>query len=63
MTTIQYREQEWEVKPGMTIRDAILKVGLDPLKVLAIREGKLIHENTYLAPEDVIRLISVVSGG
>lgn len=63
MVKILYRDREWEVRAGMTVRDAILKVGLNPLAVLALREGKLIHENTILREGDVITLISVVSGG
>lgn len=63
MVKIIYRDKEWEVKAGMTVRDAILKVGLNPLAVLALREGKLIHENTILREGDVIKLVSVVSGG
>lgn len=63
MVKILYRDREWEVRAGMTVRDAILKVGLNPLAVLALRAGKLIHENTVLREGDVITLISVVSGG
>jgi sulfur carrier protein ThiS len=47
----------------MTVRDAILKVGLDPEAVLALRDGLLINEETILADDDVIRLVAVVSGG
>ena len=47
----------------MAIRDAILKVGLDPQSILALREGKLINEETITRENDVIKLISVVSGG
>ncbi|MGQ9458531.1 MAG: MoaD/ThiS family protein [Anaerolineae bacterium] len=63
MVKILYRDRAWEVRAGMTVRDAILKVGLNPLAVLALREGKLIHENTILREGDVITLIGVVSGG
>lgn len=58
-----YRDQEWEVRPGMTVRDAILKVGLDPESVLAVRDGQLINEETIVREDDEIKLISVISGG
>ena len=58
-----FRDKEWEVRAGMTVRDAILKVGLDPLAVLSVRDGKLINEATILRQGDVIRLVAVISGG
>jgi sulfur carrier protein ThiS len=47
----------------MTVRAAIEKVGLDPYNVLALREKKLINDQTILEPNDEIRLVNVVSGG
>jgi len=60
---IRYRKEEWEVASGMTIRAAIEKVGLDPLNVLALRDKKLVNDQTILEPEDEIRLVNVISGG
>jgi sulfur carrier protein ThiS len=60
---ITYRKQEWEVASGMTVRAAIEKAGLDPYAVLALRDGKLINDQTILQPDDNIRLVNVVSGG
>jgi len=66
-----FRDKEWEVRAGMTVRDAILKVGLDPQAVLPVRDGAapshvrsgLINEATILRQGDVIRLVAVISGG
>lgn len=63
MVKLIHRNQEWEVKAGMTIRDAILKAGLNPEAVLAVRDGQLINEDTRIQNGDVIKLIAVVSGG
>jgi len=63
MVKLVHRKQEWEVKKGMTVRDAILKVGLNPEAVLAVRDGQLINEDTKVQEGDVIKLIAVVSGG
>jgi len=60
---IVYRDKRWELKDGMTVRDAILKVGLDVEAVLAVRDGQLINEETITRDGDVIKLIAVVSGG
>ncbi len=63
MVKLIHRNQEWEVKAGMTVRDAILKVGLNPEAVLAVRDGQLINEDTKIQDGDVIKLVAVVSGG
>ncbi len=60
---IIYRDMEWDVRAGMTVRDAIIKVGLEPDEMLAIRNGELINEETLLAENDVVKLIGVISGG
>ncbi|MDY7039327.1 MAG: MoaD/ThiS family protein [Chloroflexota bacterium] len=63
MVQLVYRGKVWEVRPGMTVRDAILKTGLKPYAVLPVRDGKLINEETIARDGDEIKLISVVSGG
>ncbi len=63
MVKVIFREQEWDLRAGMTVRDAILKVGLDPQAVLAVRDGKLINEAMILQDDDTVKLIAVISGG
>ncbi|MBN1399198.1 MAG: MoaD/ThiS family protein [Anaerolineae bacterium] len=58
-----YRDREWEVKSGMTVRSAIEQAGLDPYNVLALRNKKLINDQTIIGPNDEIRLVNVISGG
>jgi len=60
---IRYRKDEWEVPSGMTVRSAIEKVGLDPYSVLALKDKKLVNDQTILEPGDEIRLVNVISGG
>jgi sulfur carrier protein ThiS len=60
---IKYRKQEWEIDSGMTVRAAIEKIGLDPGGVLALREKRLINDQTIIQPDDEIRLVNVISGG
>ena len=61
--TISYHDKEWQVKSGSTLRAAIEKLGLDPYAVLALREKKLINDQTLIEPDDEIRLVNVISGG
>jgi sulfur carrier protein ThiS len=63
MVRVVYRDKTWEVKAGSTVRDLILKVGLNPEAVLAVREGRLISEAVLTEEGDTIKLVAVVSGG
>ena len=63
MIKITYRNKQWDLSGGMTVRDAILKCGLNPEQVLAVRNGKLINEATILQNGEEIKLIAVISGG
>ncbi len=58
-----YRDKTWELRGGMTVRDAIRKVGVDPEAVLALRNGVLVNEETILEDDDELKLVAVVSGG
>jgi len=57
------RGKEHEVRPGMVLSHALEKIGVNPESVLATRDGELIPEDEILNPGDVIKLVSVISGG
>ncbi|MGD8473141.1 MAG: MoaD/ThiS family protein [Anaerolineae bacterium] len=63
MVTVIYRDKTWEVKPGSTVRHIMGKAGLNPESILAVRDGKLINEETITQNGDTIKLVTVVSGG
>ena len=63
MPRLVFRDKEWEVATNTTVRDAVIKGGLNPETVLATRDGKLITEDVHLKAEDVIKLVAVISGG
>ncbi len=60
---IKHRDKEWELEGRMTVRRAVEKVGLIPETVLAVRDGRLLTEDTVLEADDEIKLVSVISGG
>lgn len=60
---IKYRDKDYEVNAGMTVRDAIKKVGLQPEAVLAVSDGRLITDDTILQVGMKVKLVAVVSGG
>ena len=63
MVKVFYRESQIETPGNTTIRELIKGLGLNPQSVLAVREGKLVSNETWLGKEDEIKLISVISGG
>lgn len=60
---IIYRDKTWDVKGGMTARDAIKKIGLDPESVLVVVNEVLVTDDVVLKEQDQIKLVAVVSGG
>ena len=63
MAKVIYRDKEWEVEGGKTVRQIIESLGLNPESVLATRDGKLIYEETVVKDDDTIKLLAVISGG
>jgi sulfur carrier protein ThiS len=63
MIKVTYRDKKWEIPGKITVRDLIVKVGLNPETILAVKNGKLINDGTLLGDEDDIKLIAVISGG
>lgn len=57
------RDQEYEVKPGMTLRHSLEKIDVPGEAVLATREGEMITDDEILRDGEVIKLVSVISGG
>ncbi len=61
--TIIKRKEEYKVRPGMTLWDALKKINVQPEFVLATRDGTIITEDEILKDNQIIQLIDVVSGG
>ncbi len=63
MVKVHFRDTEIERPGKITIRELIKDLGLNPQSVLAVREGKLVSNETRLGEDGEIKLISVISGG
>ena len=61
--TIILRDKKYEVKAGKTLLSALSKLEILPESVICVRDGDLITEDTMLRDGDVIKLVSVISGG
>jgi len=57
------RDNEYEVKPGMTLLSALNKINIVPESVIATRDGEMILDDEILRNGDVIKLVAVISGG
>jgi sulfur carrier protein ThiS len=62
-TTLIHRGKRYEIRSGITLRDAIHKVGLSPEAILAVKDGELITDDRILKPDEEIQLVAVISGG
>jgi sulfur carrier protein ThiS len=60
---IVYRNKTYDVKPNITARDAIKKIGIDPEAVLVVVNGNLVTDDVILKEADEVKLVAVVSGG
>jgi sulfur carrier protein ThiS len=63
MVTLVLRKQEYQVRPGMALLDALKKCGILPGSVIATRAGELITEDEILKDGEIIQLIAAISGG
>lgn len=63
MVKIILHNQEYEVRPGMTLLSALGKIGILPEAVIATRQGELIEEDEILKDGEVVKLVAVISGG
>jgi len=61
--TLILRNQEYEVRPGIGLREALQKLDIPGESVLATRDGEMITDDEILRDGEVIKLIAVISGG
>lgn len=60
---VTYRDKTYEVEDGLTVKEALIQIGLEPQLYLAVRNGQLVTEDQKLKVDDRIRLVAIVSGG
>ena len=63
MIKIIYRENEFDLRPGMALLDALKKINILAETIISTRNGEVITEDEILLDGDVVKLISVISGG
>jgi sulfur carrier protein ThiS len=63
MVKVTFKNNEWELRPGMTVDAAMRKVGVSREEALPLVNKRLVAEDTILRDDDVLELVPVVSGG
>ncbi len=63
MVKLILRGKEYEVKPGMNLLAALQKCNIIPESVIATRDGDMILDDEILKDGDVVKLVTVISGG
>jgi sulfur carrier protein ThiS len=63
MVKIILRNNEYELRPGMTLLSALKKVDILPESVIATHNGELIEGDEILKDGETIKLIAAISGG
>ena len=63
MIKVTYRDQPWEVPGHITVRERIIRCGLDPATVLAVRDRQMGLDSEVLDEDDETKLRAVITGG
>jgi sulfur carrier protein ThiS len=57
------RDKVYEVRPGMSLLDALKKNNIVPESVIAVCDGEMITDDEILHSGEEVKLIAVISGG
>jgi sulfur carrier protein len=60
---VTYRERHWSFDETMTVTQLLSRIAVLPESVLVIRNGQLVTEDQVLKPQDVVKVVAVISGG
>ncbi|PKN92802.1 MAG: thiamine biosynthesis protein ThiS [Chloroflexi bacterium HGW-Chloroflexi-6] len=63
MVKLILRNQEHDIRPGMTLLSSLKLINILPESVIAVRNGEMILEDEILKDGDVVKLVAVISGG
>jgi sulfur carrier protein ThiS len=60
---VAFKDEEFEVKAGITAKQALAEIGVAWQTVLITRDGVLISGDEILKEGEIIKLVPAVSGG
>jgi len=56
-------KKEIEIEENINVKQLLEKLGINPVEVVVVKNGKIVVEGEKLKDGDELKLISVVSGG
>ena len=63
MIQVTYRDDAWTFDRRLTVKQMLKLIRVLPETVLVVRNGQLIAEDQHLMPGDLVKVVSVISGG
>ncbi len=57
------RKKEYQVRSGLTVKQALKQLGLRPEAYLTTRAGEMLTEDEVLREGDEVNVVAVISGG
>jgi len=60
---VTYRDEAWTFDRRLTVIRMLKLIKVLPETVLVVRNGQLIAEDQHLVPGDLVKVVSVISGG
>ena len=60
---VTYRDEAWTFDRRLTVIRMLKLIKVLPETVLVVRNGQLIAEDQHLFPGDLVKIVSVISGG
>jgi len=58
-----YKKKDYPIRHGMSIRSAMLQLGIQPEAVIPTKNGELVTDDELIEEGDVVKLVAVISGG
>jgi sulfur carrier protein ThiS len=60
---ITYHRQQWDVQSGYSVRETLVKIGIDPEQVVPLRNKRVLSGQAQVEPGDEIKLVNIIAGG
>jgi len=60
---VTYHDESWTFDRCLTVMQMLQLIKVLPETVLVVRNGQLIAEDQHLMPGDMVKVVSVISGG
>ena len=60
---VVFRKKTYEFEENMSVKKVLKRICISSESYLVVRDGKLLTENDMIKDGEIIKIISVISGG